>query len=98
MLKLEEQYHLYRDYLKHEDGLINYRLTWTLTLQGLLFAALGYLANDLGENGGGAGGRVSPFLRALVLVLIPAMGLLTAAFGWIGILAAHRAIGGLRHE
>lgn len=29
--------------IAREDGLINYRLTWTLTLNGFLYAALGFL-------------------------------------------------------
>lgn len=34
-------YEVFRDYLKHEDALVNNRLTWTLTIQGFLFAAYG---------------------------------------------------------
>lgn len=35
-------YALYRDYLKHEDDLINNRLNWNLTIQGFLFAAYSF--------------------------------------------------------
>jgi hypothetical protein len=31
-----------RDLIKHENELMNHRLTWFITLQGLLFAALGF--------------------------------------------------------
>jgi hypothetical protein len=31
-----------RDMLKHEGELLNHRMTWLVTLQGLLFAALGF--------------------------------------------------------
>lgn len=34
-----ELYNLFRDYLKHEDDLINNRLNWNFTIQGFLFAA-----------------------------------------------------------
>src|SRR4051812_22186632 len=29
-----------RDYIKHEDGLINWRVSWNLTSQGFLFSGL----------------------------------------------------------
>src|SRR5580658_8096117 len=32
-------YSIFRDYIKHEDDLINQRLSWFLTLQGFFFAA-----------------------------------------------------------
>jgi hypothetical protein len=31
-----------RDLIKHENDLLNHRLTWFITIQGLLFAALGF--------------------------------------------------------
>jgi hypothetical protein len=34
-------YGVFRDYVKHEDGLINYRLTWLLTINGFLYATYG---------------------------------------------------------
>jgi hypothetical protein len=33
-----------RDYIEHEDGLINSRLTWSLTVHAFLFAGFGVLA------------------------------------------------------
>lgn len=36
-------YDRYRDYAKHEDSLINWRLTWMVALQSLAFAVLGLL-------------------------------------------------------
>ncbi len=32
-------YTLFRDYVKHEDSLINWRLSWNFAIQGFLFAA-----------------------------------------------------------
>jgi len=37
-------YSCLRSYVEHEDGLINYRLTWSLTVHGFLFATFGLLA------------------------------------------------------
>ncbi len=39
---LEQAYKRYVSELRHEDSLINHRLTWLLVFQGLLFAALGF--------------------------------------------------------
>ncbi|MGK7898645.1 MAG: hypothetical protein AB4372_34780 [Xenococcus sp. (in: cyanobacteria)] len=44
-LKLEI-YNTIRDHIKHENILINNRLTWLLTLQGFLLAGLGLLIRD----------------------------------------------------
>lgn len=37
-------YNLHRDYLKHEDSLINWRLSWMVALQGLCFAGVGLIS------------------------------------------------------
>jgi len=34
-----QHYEIFRDYVKHEDDLINHRLNWNFTIQGFLFAA-----------------------------------------------------------
>jgi hypothetical protein len=34
-------YALFRDYVKHEDALVNNRLTWILTIHGFLYATYG---------------------------------------------------------
>ena len=34
-------YEAYRSYIRHEDGLINFRTTWFLGIQGVLFTAFG---------------------------------------------------------
>jgi hypothetical protein len=38
----EEIYSLYRDYIKHEDSLINYRITWLISIQAFLIATFGF--------------------------------------------------------
>lgn len=53
-----------RDLIKHENDLMNHRLTWFITIQGLLFAALGF-----------AWGK--PDARGLIFVFC-GLGLLTA--------------------
>lgn len=41
--KVEKLYQIYRDYLIHEDDLMNQRSTWHLLIQGFLFATFGAL-------------------------------------------------------
>ena len=35
----KEKFELGRELIRHEDGLINHRVTWLLVLQGFLFTA-----------------------------------------------------------
>jgi len=42
-------YSAYRDYLKHEDDLINNRLSWNFTIQGFLFAAYTFTLQKASE-------------------------------------------------
>ena len=41
-LSMDEHAKTVRTMIEHENHLVNYRLTWLITLQGLLFAALGF--------------------------------------------------------
>lgn len=38
-----ELYHIYREQVVHENNLYNNRITWLLTLNGFLFAGIGFL-------------------------------------------------------
>jgi hypothetical protein len=40
--KIEELYLNYRDYIKHENILINYRTTWLITIQSFLITTFGF--------------------------------------------------------
>jgi hypothetical protein len=42
-------YDRFRSYVEHEDGLINSRLTWSLTVHGFLFAMYGILAGKVAD-------------------------------------------------
>ncbi len=95
-------FEIYRDYLKHEDGLATSRLNRLLTVQAFLFAALGFVATTDGEKlnvilepvvGGG-----SPSITLIMLVTIQLIGLVTGVYGSISIRAAFNAIGALRSE
>jgi len=60
---LKRLYEIYRDYIKHEDDLINHRSTWHLLIQGFLFATLaGCGKSDL------AGQRPTPLAGKLLIL------------------------------
>ena len=40
--ELEDIYKIHRDYLEHEDNLINHRTTWLITIQSFLLATFGF--------------------------------------------------------
>ncbi|WP_376987220.1 hypothetical protein [Bosea sp. R86505] len=42
-LSLSEQIKIAHEQIRHEDGLVNHRLSWLLTIQGLLFASIGIM-------------------------------------------------------
>jgi hypothetical protein len=46
-------YEIHREYIEHEDDLINHRSTWHLLLQGFLFAAFGVIGQWQTEKGCG---------------------------------------------
>lgn len=70
-----------REMIRHENELMNHRLTWLLTAEGLLFAALGLA---LPEDGG-------PAKRQLIEIL-SFVGVMLAASGSIVLDAADAAI------
>jgi predicted nuclease of predicted toxin-antitoxin system len=44
-----KRYEILRDYIKHEDSLINNRLTWLLVAQGLIFSAFSSLFKPISD-------------------------------------------------
>lgn len=45
-----ELYEVYRSYVRHEDTLMNYRLTWLLTFNGILFGVFGIMLQRKIDN------------------------------------------------
>ena len=88
-------YELFRDYVKHEDELINKRLSWNLTLQGLLFAGYGFSLQVL--NGEKSKPELVDHAKWL-LVLFPVVGGLVGFLAWLSIRAAMIAIDGLNEK
>ena len=79
---IEKQYAIYRDYLKHEDWLINWRTTWHATWQGFLLAALGILVQWKSISA-----DALPIYYCLRL-LLPALGIYQAYLSWRSVGAA----------
>jgi len=81
-----EQYlEFLQDRIKHDDTLVNHRLSWLWTLQGLLFAALGFLVK---------GAETVPVTPVTVICLVGIFsGLSVGVSGYV----AHRVLAYL-HE
>lgn len=81
-----------RDMIKHENELINHRITWLSTLHGLLFAALSFAWDN-----NNAQALVFVFSVLGILISISAFSVLHAASGAISNLAdwweAHKPAG-----
>jgi hypothetical protein len=92
--ELSGLYDRYRDYMKHEDDLINQRSSWHLLLQGFLFATFGVM----GEwQAGDDKGFLHP-QRFLILYGLVVMGFLISIFASFSILAANTAINRLQKQ
>jgi hypothetical protein len=78
-LKTHEYAQAVRTMIAHEDDLLNNRMNWLLVVQGLLFAALGSLAD------------VSSSIPGLVYVLI-AFGFLISISSKVAFISGDRAI------
>jgi uncharacterized protein with PQ loop repeat len=92
-----------RDYVKHEDDLINSRLTWSLTIYAFLFTTYGILVGsifdtvrDLHRQPGLPSHveYVLSDLRVLLSLQIPVVfvGWIVSFFSGVGIVAAHKAL------
>lgn len=71
--------------IEREDGLANYRLTWTLQLNGFLFAALALIGREM-----------DPEIGRILKIMLPVAGIVVSTAGLLGTLAALLAILNLR--
>jgi len=84
----EKLYSTLRDYLKHEDSLINWRISWNLGLQTALFAALGWVLKKPAANEQSLPDDIvcyAPFAIAIV-------GQVIGLSSFLGIVAAQRSL------
>jgi hypothetical protein len=91
----ETIYNIYRDYIKHEDELINRRLLSNIILQGFLFTAFGFsiefLRRSTIDNGLLANLIFLPFV-------FPLVGCAVGVLALMSIVAAQEAIDGLKKD
>lgn len=86
---LRDHYALFRDYMKHEDDLINQRTTWHGVIQGLLLTAFGWLLQWKSDS---LFADQMHSVRAAMSYALPIVGIFVAIFGFLSCLAANRAI------
>jgi hypothetical protein len=80
----EECYEFTIGQIEGENNLINHRLTWSLTFEGFLFAAIALI---------GRGGKdIDPTLGWFIKYLVPILGSLVAFLAWDSVSSAYRAI------
>jgi hypothetical protein len=84
---LVKLFEIYRDYAKHEDSLSNFRVTWFLAVQGLLFGGYAVLNQARLIGGPPVSMGVS---NAIGNLQSPAV-LLTLLLALFGLFAAHRS-------
>ena len=86
---LKSQWDIYRDYMKHEDDLLNQRTTWHLVVQGLLFTALGVALQRKVDPGAT---DIFYTLHQWMVYILAALAISIAALAFGGVWAAHSAI------
>lgn len=86
---LRRHYFIYRNYMKHEDDLLNQRSTWHLLIQGFLFGTLGVIGQWQLITGGT---DTLHSERYYLVFVISAVGLLIALLASISLHAADSAI------
>lgn len=92
--ELVAHYRIFRDYLQHEDDLINHRSTWHHTIQGLLFTALGVTLAKLDPTAD----RQAAAVQKALIVLLPVLGMSISLAAFLSIRAATQALDELRNQ
>jgi hypothetical protein len=76
-----EIYQIFREYLQHEDGLANNRLSWMLTIHGFLYASYAFtiqtkiqiaqrISSDLLTSGAGSAGHAGSYPVSFLIASI----------------------------
>jgi hypothetical protein len=92
-VELFAYYERLRGYVQHEDGLINSRLTWSLTIHGFLFAIYGLLASKAVDVMSSAKPLVDAVYGLLIVQIIAAgIGTLVGYYSREAIVASHNAL------
>ncbi|MET0283978.1 MAG: hypothetical protein ABW352_05895 [Polyangiales bacterium] len=91
-LSHERRYELFRDYLKHEDELINHRLVWGLSIQAFVVAAFAVSLDRWWQLEQQPASHWKLLYELLVRSVIPGFGFVISVASTAGIYAAHRAV------
>jgi hypothetical protein len=98
------RFSLYRNYIQHEDHLINHRISWFITVQSFLIAAFAvtmlakytFYAPILGasiEHGRPySHSLLTPYQLAVFQMALVSVGFITSVISFISVEAAHRSI------
>ena len=82
-----ELYSAYRQYLNHEHGLINHRLTWNFTIQGFLFTSYAFVLNKAADVRIALSQRMMEGVGQLLIALHD-LEILLLVIGAVGIIAS----------
>ncbi|MEO1104012.1 MAG: hypothetical protein AAFW98_09835 [Pseudomonadota bacterium] len=88
-----EVYDVYRDYLKHEDSLINNRMTWLILSQSFFFTTYALAIGRLSAAEEPIRTQIETFLNA-----VATLGIIVGFATCMSILAALNAIEGLKRR
>jgi hypothetical protein len=88
-----EVYEVYRDYLKHEDNLINNRMTWLILSQSFFFTTYALALSRLSDARAETQEQIELFLNSVAM-----LGIVVGFATCMSILAALNAIEGLRRR
>ena len=88
----KKAYDAYCKQVDREDKLINNRLSWMLTTEGLLFSALALMASS------NANMQVDKGIVAALKQCIPIIGIVIPASALIAIISAHRVVNKLQEH
>jgi hypothetical protein len=98
-----QHFKLYRDYVEHEDALIDKRLLWNLNIQGFLLATYGFSVQKLAEvqvhqPQTDEKELLGTWALYALLFVLPLLGGVISFLSWQGIEAAQFAIKNLSDE
>jgi hypothetical protein len=99
-LPLHVHYKIFRDYIEHEDGLIDKRLLWNINIQGFLFATYGFSVQKLAEVQAVAKHAEIVGAKTLywLIFILPIFGAAISYYSLEGVLAAQDAISQLKND
>src|SRR5713226_5962825 len=93
VFSIPDQYKLFREYVEHEDGLINNRLLWNINIQGFLFATYGFSVQKLAEIQAHIGPEtIGANAMYWFMGVLPVFGAVISYFSYKGVVAAQYAI------